>query len=155
LGHKDEEDLKPREVFVVGWTGMRGVLALAAAISVPEVLWNGKEFEARNLIVFLAFCVIFVTLVLQGLTLPRLIRALGLAGTTGMDREEMEARRAVLKSAIRYLEDGRKNSSGPVTHLYDDLMHRYRHKLAHVSAGEEEDIDGLDQEAYSRLREIA
>src|SRR6202035_3124014 len=64
MRHKNEEELKPREVFVVGWTGMRGVLALAAAISVPEVLWNGKEFEARNLIVFLAFCVIFVTLVL-------------------------------------------------------------------------------------------
>jgi Na+/H+ antiporter len=154
LGHKDEE-LKPREVFVVGWTGMRGVLALAAAISVPETLWNGKEFEARNLIVFLAFCVIFVTLVLQGLTLPALIRGLGLAGTEGMDPEEMEARRAVLKSAIRYLEEGRRSSDGPVTHLYDDMVHRYRHKLAHVSAGEEESVDGLDQEAYSRLRVIA
>src|SRR5207248_4229150 len=42
LGHKDEE-LKPREVFVAGWTGMRGVLALAAAISVPEVLRNGSD----------------------------------------------------------------------------------------------------------------
>ena len=155
MGHKDEQGLKPREVFVVGWTGMRGVLALAAAISVPETRWDGKEFEARNLIVFLAFCVIFVTLVLQGLTLPALIRALGLAGTEGMDPEEIEARRAVLKSAIRYLEDGRRNSHGPVTHLYDDLMHRYRHKLAHVSAGQEESVDGLGQEAYSRLREIA
>src|SRR5216683_1406819 len=155
LGHRDEEELKPREVFVVGWTGMRGVLALAAAISVPEVLWNGKEFEARNLIVFLAFCVIFVTLVLQGLTLPALIRGLGLAGTTGMEPEEREARRAVLKSAIRYLEEGRRSSDGPVTHLYDDLVHRYRHKLAHMSAGEEESVDGLDQEAYSRLRVIA
>jgi monovalent cation/hydrogen antiporter len=155
MRHKNEEELKPREVFVVGWTGMRGVLALAAAISVPEELWNGKEFEARNLIVFLAFCVIFVTLVLQGLTLPALIRRLGLAGTAGMDPEEREARRAVLKSAIRYLEEGRKSSHGPVTHLYDDLVHRYRHKLAHMSTGEEETVDGLGQEAYSRLREIA
>jgi monovalent cation/hydrogen antiporter len=155
MRHKNEEELKPREVFVVGWTGMRGVLALAAAISVPEELWNGKEFEARNLIVFLAFCVIFVTLVLQGLTLPALIRRLGLAGTAGMDPEEREARRAVLKSAIRYLEEGRRSSHGPVTHLYDDLVHRYRHKLAHMSTGEEESVDGLGQEAYSRLREIA
>jgi monovalent cation/hydrogen antiporter len=154
LGHKDEE-LKPREVFVVGWTGMRGVLALAAAISVPETLGNGEEFGARNLIVFLAFCVIFVTLVLQGLTLPALIRALGLAGTERMDPEEIEARRAVLTSAVRYLEDGRRNSKGPVTHLYDDLLHRYRHKLAHLSADHGENVDGLGQEAYSRLREIA
>jgi CPA1 family monovalent cation:H+ antiporter len=42
-----------------------------------------------------------------------------------------------------------------VTHLYDDLMHRYRHKLAHMSGGQEASVDGLGQEAYSRLREIA
>ncbi len=155
VGHREEEGLKPREIFVVGWTGMRGVLALAAAISVPEVLGDGRPFEERNLIVFLAFCVIFVTLVLQGLTLPALIRVLGLAGATGMDPEEKEARRIVLKSAIRYLEEGRKSSSGPVQHLYDDLVHRYRHKLAHVSAGAEESVDGLGEEAYSRLRTIA
>jgi monovalent cation/hydrogen antiporter len=155
LGRRDEIDLKPREVFVVGWTGMRGVLALAAAISIPEVQWDGKEFESRNLIVFLAFCVIFVTLVLQGLTLPALIRGLGLAGTEGMDQEEIEARRIVLKSAIRHLEEGRKNCPSPAVHLYDDLLHRYRHKLAHVSAGEEETVDGLGQEEYARLSSIA
>ena len=155
LGHKDEVEVKPREVFVVGWTGMRGVLALAAAISVPEVLSSGQPFAQRNLIVFLAFCVIFVTLVLQGLTLPALIRALGLAGMTGMDPEEKEARKVVLKSAIKYLEDGRKSSTGPVEHLYDDMLHRYRHKLALVGAGGQESVDGLGEEAYSRLRTIA
>jgi len=93
--------------------------------------------------------------VLQGLTLPALIRALGLAGTTGMDPEEMEARRAVLKSAIRNLEEGRKTCTGPAVHFFDDLLHRYRHKLSHMSAGEEESIDGLDHAAYSRLKGIA
>ncbi len=155
LGHRDEVELKPREIFVVGWTGMRGVLALAAAISVPEVLASGQPFEERNLIVFLAFCVIFVTLVLQGLTLPALIRALALAGMTGMDPEEKEARKVVLKSAIKYLEDGRKSSGGPVEHLYDDLLHRYRHKLALIGAGGEESVDGLGEEAYSILRAIS
>ncbi len=72
-----------------------------------------------------------------------------------MEQEEIEARRIVLKSAIRHLEEGRKNCPSPAVHLYDDLLHRYRHKLAHVSAGEEESVDGLDQEAYSRLRSIA
>src|SRR5580698_2417221 len=135
LGHTDEGELKPREVFVVGWTGMRGVLALAAAISVPEVLWDGRPFEARNLIVFLAFCVIFVTLVLQGLTLPMMIRGLGLSGATGMEPEEREARRIVLKAAIRQLEDGRKRGGSELQHLYDDLLDRYRHKLALVGGG--------------------
>ena len=155
LGHTKEEDLKPREVFVVGWTGMRGVIALAAAISVPEVLWNGQEFEARNLIVFLAFCVILVTLVLQGLTLPALIRRLGLSGATGMEPEEREARRIVLRAAIRHLEEGRKKGGPATEHLYDDLMHRYRHKLALVGEGAEEKIGEVDLESYSKLRSIA
>jgi monovalent cation/hydrogen antiporter len=155
MGHTDEIELKPREVFVVGWTGMRGVLALAAAISVPEVLWNGKEFEARNLIVFLAFCVILVTLVLQGLTLPALIRGLGLAGTTGMEPEEREARRIVLKAAIKHLEEGRKRGGAATEHLYDDLVHRYRHKLALVGEGSEGSVGEVDRETYSRLRSIA
>src|SRR5882724_7299604 len=69
-----------RQIFVVGWTGMRGVIALAAAISLPEALADGQPFPQRDMIIFLTFSVILVTLVLQGLTLPPLIRALGLAG---------------------------------------------------------------------------
>ncbi|MDQ2834819.1 MAG: Na+/H+ antiporter [Acidobacteriota bacterium] len=154
MGHK-EAPLGNREVFVVGWTGMRGVLALAAAISIPEVLDNGKTFESRNLIVFLAFCVILVTLVLQGLTLPALIRGLGLAGTTGMEPEEREARRIILAAATRHLEDERKSQSEQDQHLYDDVVHRYRHRLAAVSSGAESDPDGFDADTYSRLRSIA
>ena len=67
-------------------------------------------FGPRNLIVFLAFCVILVTLVLQGLTLPSLIRALGLAGATGMSAEEREARKIALEEAIAYLEEGTEAS---------------------------------------------
>jgi Na+/H+ antiporter len=154
MGHK-EEPLATREVFVVGWTGMRGVLALAAAISVPEMLDNGQPFEVRNLIVFLAFCVILVTLVLQGLTLPALIRRLGLSKPKGMDREELEARRTVLTAAIHYLEEGRKVGGENGEHLYDDLLHRYRHRLAAVSSGTEGSVDGLDGETYARLQSIA
>src|SRR3984885_1552727 len=66
-------------IFIVGWTGMRGVVALAAAISLPRALQDGSPFPQRNLIIFLTFCVIFVTLVFQGLSLPFFIRRLGLA----------------------------------------------------------------------------
>lgn len=149
-----EAELAPREVFVVGWTGMRGVLALAAAISVPEVLGNGQPFGPRNLIVFLAFCVIFVTLVLQGLTLPALIRVLGLAGTTGMEPEEKDARRLVLQAGLAHLQSEREHDR-PFEHVYDDLIHRYRHRLAAVGATEDDDYDGHGQETYTRLRAIA
>jgi NhaP-type Na+/H+ or K+/H+ antiporter len=150
----NEEDLQPREVFVVGWTGMRGVLALAAAISVPEVLGDGRPFEARNLIVFLAFCVILVTLVLQGLTLPALIRALGLAGASGMDPEEKEARRIVLRAAVHHLQEGRKRDGSEAEHLYDDLLHRYRHKLAAIGGDDEGELEAVDIETFTRLRSI-
>jgi monovalent cation/hydrogen antiporter len=154
MGHK-EEPLTTREVFVVGWTGMRGVLALAAAISVPEVLDNGQPFAVRNLIVFLAFCVILVTLVVQGLTLPALIRRLGLAGPAGMDEEEREARRIVLMAAIHHLEEGRKAEGESAEHLYDDLLHRYQHRLAAVTGGAEGSAEGLDGGTYAQLRRIA
>jgi CPA1 family monovalent cation:H+ antiporter len=152
LGH-DEEQLHPREVFVVGWTGMRGVLALAAAISVPELVGNGRS-ETRNLIVFLAFCVILVTLVLQGLTLPALIRVLGLAGASGMDPEEKEARRIVLRAAVHHLEEGRKRDGQESEHLYDDVIHRYRHKLAAVGGEDEGELQATDTSFIARLRSI-
>lgn len=57
-----------------GWTGMRGVVSLAAALSIPIVLDNGQAFPNRDLILFITFSVILVTLVLQGLTLPALIK---------------------------------------------------------------------------------
>lgn len=59
---------------IFGWTGMRGVVSLAAALSIPTTLDNGVAFPQRNLILYITFVVILITLVLQGLTLPWLIR---------------------------------------------------------------------------------
>jgi len=61
--------------FLIGWSGMRGVVSLAAALSIPEMV-NGEPFPQRNLILFITFVVILATLLLQGLTLPYLIRRL-------------------------------------------------------------------------------
>ena len=146
-----------RGIFVVGWTGMRGVVALAAAISLPEQLANGRPFEQRNLIIFLTFCVILVTLVVQGLTLPAVIRGLGLAGVGGDGgAEERGARRTVLTAAIEFLEQGRSTAPSTFTHGYDDLLHRYRHRMAAVE-GEpvQDDGNGLDAETYQHLRAVA
>ena len=62
--------------FIIGWTGMRGVVSLAAALSIPVKLSNGNDFPQRNLILFITFVVILLTLILQGLTLPYFIRRL-------------------------------------------------------------------------------
>jgi len=60
--------------FILGWTGMRGVVSLAAALSIPVYLDNGNGFPQRNLILFITFVVILLTLLIQGLTLPYFIR---------------------------------------------------------------------------------
>jgi len=153
-GHMEKQP-QPREIFVIGWTGMRGVLALAAAISVPATLASGTPFASRNLIVFLAFCVILVTLVVQGLTLPSLIRILGLAGATGMSVEEKEARRIALEEAISYLEEGRKQRGDGFFHAFDDLLDRYQHRLALVKTGHDEEDEKNGAGTYRQVIEVA
>jgi CPA1 family monovalent cation:H+ antiporter len=77
---------------ILGWAGMRGVVSLASALSVPLLLDNGQPFPQRNLILFITFSVILVTLVFQGLTLPWLIRLTGVAGLEErMPAEDQEA----------------------------------------------------------------
>jgi NhaP-type Na+/H+ or K+/H+ antiporter len=146
----------PRNVFIVGWTGMRGVISLAAAISLPQVMGDGSPFAARSLIVFLVFSVILVTLVLQGLTLPPIIRALGLSTPRVRDEEECDARRTALNAAISHLEQSREEDGERFAHIYEDLLHRYRHRLAAVGGPTEDDPEErMDGATYTRLRAIS
>jgi len=119
-----------RGIFIAGWTGLRGVIALAAAMSLPVVLANGQPFPNRDLIIFLTYCVILATLVGQGLTLPPLIRLLGANSSQNVDPEEFEARREILEGALGRLEDLRKQSAGPFTDVYDDVAQHYRTRLS-------------------------
>jgi monovalent cation/hydrogen antiporter len=132
--HQNEQPPSLRGVFIIGWTGMRGVIALAAAISLPQTIADGSPFPHRDLIVFLTFAVILVTLVVQGLTLSPLIRALGLAAPTGPDCEEQEARRLMIEAAIAHLNNrDRANEPAESTDLYDDIHKYYSHRLANIS----------------------
>ena len=151
--HQDVEQPSARQVFVVGWTGMRGVIALAAAISLPETLADGSPFPQRNLILFLTFCVILVTLVLQGLTLPPLIRLLGLAGAGGEDCEEDEARRIIASSALAHLEEVRGQDLPEFSAVYDDISKRYTRRLASLRK-ETSDDDGMTTKESERYRAV-
>jgi CPA1 family monovalent cation:H+ antiporter len=142
-----------KQIFVVGWTGMRGVVALAAAIALPELLPDGSSFPQRNLIIFLTFSVILVTLVLQGLTLPPLIRALGLAGKSGTDGEEEEARRIITSTALTHLESARGQDLEDFVAVYDDLARRYTRRLASLSR-ENSEADGMSNQELARYRKI-
>lgn len=134
IGGRKERPPRLREIFVVGWTGMRGVVSLAAALALPKALADGTPFPQRDLILFLTFCVIVVTLVLQGATLPALIRALGLARATGPNCEEREARRIVLEAALAYLEEAKQRDSEEFSELYDHLASHYRQRDADLRA---------------------
>ena len=130
--HSRERPPRLSNIFVVGWTGMRGVVSLSAALALPVSLANGSPFPQRTVIIFLTFFVILVTLVLQGLTLPRVIRALGLAGATGPNCEEQEARRILIEAAVSHLEDAKSKDSADYAGIYDDLTGHYLHSLASV-----------------------
>ena len=124
---------KLNQIFVVGWTGMRGVVALAAANSLPLTLNDGSPFPQRSFIIFLTFSLILVTLVLQGLSLPWLVRALRLSGQDTQYCEEGEARRLLLQAAIDFLGERSLSAKGEQeVHLYEDMLHNYRHKLQEV-----------------------
>jgi monovalent cation/hydrogen antiporter len=129
ISHQNERPPNVRQTFVLGWTGMRGVVSLAAALALPTVLIDGSPFPHRNLIVCLTFCVIFATLVLQGLTLPPLIRLLGLAGGEGPDCEELEARRIVTQAAMTHLEGAKVRDKDKSIEVYEDLTNHYRQRL--------------------------
>jgi monovalent cation/hydrogen antiporter len=158
LQHQAEALPSSRAVFLVGWTGMRGVVALAAAISLPKVLEDGQPFPQRDVMIFLTFCVIFVTLVLQGLTLPALIRRLGLALGSGKNPEELEARRAITQAALAYLEEARNSASEQLAPVYDDMIRHHRSRLSFLQAeGASSDSrdDAARRQEYDHLREIS
>lgn len=97
--------------FIIGWAGMRGVVSLAAALSLPMALDNGKPLPERNLIIFITFVVILVTLVFQGLTLPFIIKALKIEEIDPMmpdEKQEAEIRLRLINAAINRLESKHK-----------------------------------------------
>jgi len=150
---KNERPPRSKEVFLLGWTGMRGVLALAAAISLPEYLNDGQPFPQRNLILFLTFSIILTTLVLQGLSLPAIIRKLRIGGVKQGNAELDGARRAMLEAALSSLDVLEDNEKPDDDWIVQDLVHHYRQRLNLVN-GADPDAIGRQQD-YREYRELA
>ena len=94
--------------FIIGWAGMRGVVSLAAALSIPTHLGNGTEFPERNMILLITFVVILTTLVVQGLTLPVIIRRFKLTDPDyDLPEEEMyqNLKRELNQMGLNYLQE--------------------------------------------------
>jgi CPA1 family monovalent cation:H+ antiporter len=143
-------------VFLVAFTGMRGAVTLAAALAVPLETDAGAPFPGRDLIIFLAFSVIVVTLLLEGLTLPWLIRRLGLSSAAeAEDWRESEARLRAAEAALDRIEEleredwVREDTADRMRGLYDYRRRRYAARFD--GSGEHEEYESRSAD-YQRLR---
>lgn len=93
----------PQQVFLIGWTGLRGVVSLAAALALPLETQAGLPFPYRNLLLLLTFVAITATLTLQGLTLRPLIRWLKIPEDLSSEQEELAARAEAVEKALEHL----------------------------------------------------
>jgi CPA1 family monovalent cation:H+ antiporter len=118
---------------VVGWAGMRGVVSLALALAIPTEVAGGGPFPERDLVVFLSFSVIVVSLVGQGLTLPWLVRRLGVVEPDdGQAAAGARALARLSEVALARLDAFDPDGGGPAPELLDRLRERYRARLAHL-----------------------
>ena len=130
-------DAKPgfRGPIVLGWAGMRGVVSLAAALSIPAVLSQGQPFPHRPLILFITFIVILVTLVLQGLTLPWVIRWINPQNNRpALTEREQESiiQKKMAQASLQFIKDQHGDSLHANAHL-SNLYHRFDIDLKHFT----------------------
>jgi CPA1 family monovalent cation:H+ antiporter len=145
----DNASPRPKELLVLSWGGMRGVLSLAAAFSVPYSLGNGTSFGQRSMILYLTFFLIMTSLVLQGLTMPWIIRLMAIDSTNEEEREENHARRTLIEDALRYLNRRRVQDRFDAA-LVREMMVMYERRLRALPIE-----DDVGPDAGSRTRRDA
>ena len=158
-GERQARDRTPRwqYVVIVGWAGMRGVVSLAAAFALPLALPTSQPFPGRNYILFFAFSVILVTLVLQGLTLPVLIKKLGVPRDAETDQEERLARLEANKAALEWIEATRGQSTfspDAVDRLHAEYDERIE-QLEHCADNPDDCRGEIATPQYQRLQHQA
>jgi monovalent cation/hydrogen antiporter len=154
-----ERRVGARQRIVTGWAGMRGAVSLAAALALPLQTDAGAPFPERDLLIFLAYCVVLFTVVVQGLTLPALIRRLDVRDEG--EEEAAEERAARIAAADAALD--RIDSLADEDWAMDDTLERlrglygFRRRRFTALSGESEDGDGFQERslAYQRvMREL-
>ena len=147
-----EKDPYPswRHVTIVAWTGMRGVVSLAAALALPLMIQDGSPFPGRDLILFLTFIVILATLVVQGLSLPPLIRWLGIKDDGAAEKEEREARLKANQAALARLNEIAERDPAKADAL-QRLRIEYEDRIRQLESYENADPRGLFSSEYEHL----
>jgi CPA1 family monovalent cation:H+ antiporter len=146
-----------RENLLIGWSGMRGAVSLAAALALPFSLDSGAPLGSRDLMIYLTVAVILVTLVGQGLTLPLMVRWLGLAAHEAWEPDEAVARLATAQAALDRLEEIEATDSEIPDTAIQRLRELYQARFARSAAalsGQGDEIPIEDPlTGYRRTRE--
>lgn len=118
-----------QRVVVLGWSGMRGIVSLAIALALPYTLGDAP-FPQRTLMIFFTVCVIFVTLVFQGLTLRPLIEWLGVTETSRSSKREAGLRIRALEAGVARLREEEARRSTPLEHeVADQILEEYTKRI--------------------------
>jgi monovalent cation/hydrogen antiporter len=147
-----------RQRVVAAWSGMRGAVSLAAALALPLQTDAGNALPDRNLVLFVTFALIVVTIVGQGLTLPLLIRWLGVQEDgTAEEHEEVRARLTAAQAALETLDDVEKEGwarEDTIERLR--ALYRFRQRRFKVRAGKMDDDEGIEERSltYQRLMHV-
>jgi Na+/H+ antiporter len=141
------------ETFIMSWCGMRGIVSLAAALALPLTLNNGEPFPQRDLIIFLTFVVIAVTLVVQGLTLAPLIRKLNVGADWSGQKEENSAKLALTRVALAAIDDA-AHKQGVASHIAERIRAEFAEKVAAGAAPGTEPNHGADAARLLRAAAI-
>jgi len=156
-----EPETNIKGVTIVAWSGMRGIVSLAAALALPILVAEDQAFPNRDLIIFITFCVIFATLVLQGLTLRKLIQWLGVKSDDRHLKEEEAARLRIASSIIEHIEEN--YSLGLSDAVLAQIKSKYEIRIQRMQKSQadqkmsEEQIDEflrIQQELIDREREF-
>jgi len=139
-------------LFLIGWTGMRGIVSLAAALALPLTTAAGVPFPFRAEIILITFSVILATLVLQGLSLGPLIRALNLKEDGSLEREEMQAREHAATAALVRLDEV-ANEGWPLPEHLDQMRVHYGDRIQrYTKDGTAPECTAETIEVFQRLR---
>ena len=144
-----------RERLILGWSGMRGAITLAALLAVPTTTDDGAALRGRNDIIYLGFAVIIATLVGQGMTLPVLVRRLRLRESPTVAEVERQARVELTQTVLDHIESAAQSQQVP-DDVVDGLRAQYLGRLQRLqSAPDDENLEpdvGADAEAELALR---
>jgi CPA1 family monovalent cation:H+ antiporter len=143
----------PGEAFIVSWCGMRGIVSLAAALALPTQIDDGNLFPYRDLIIFLTFVVILVTLVVQGLTLAPIIRRLKIGSDHSAREEHDKARLAMCRAAISVID--KMQAEGAPAELADRLRAEVSERMVAHSALTHQPEDSGTFSIATRFRKTA